>query len=179
MSDDQKNNGMNPDEPPPLPPRAARKPVPPVATTGARRPDDEPPPFPPGFSKKPSRSAVAPDSAPDEPDRFREVAGHQAPAQAIANHQSPPSKETGFQKEVFRSYIAGLMILLGLLGAGYFFLFFDTSVPVPTQELFGHTIGGGRVNNLGLMADRQNGIIFSFGVALIGAVIEFIARSKN
>ena len=71
------------------------------------------------------------------------------------------------------------MIIAGLVGAVFFFFFFDTSVEVPTQELFGQTIGGGRVNNLGLMAERQNGIIFSFGIAIVGAVIEFIARSRE
>jgi hypothetical protein len=62
VSEDQKDYGVNPDEPPPFPPRAAQKPAPLPSAIGARRPD-EPPPFPP---KKPSRSAVAPNSAPDE-----------------------------------------------------------------------------------------------------------------
>lgn len=75
--------------------------------------------------------------------------------------------------------IGGLMIIGGLIAATYFFFFFDSSVGVPTQEIFGQTIGGGRVNNLGLIAERQNGIIFSFGVAIVGAAIAFFARSRK
>lgn len=117
------------------------------------------------------------------------------PAPTEPNPQSPPpiplspqcphpfgslfSKGRGLRKEVFRSRIGGLMILAGLVGAVFFFFFFETSVEVPTTELLGQTIGGGRVNNLGLMAQRQNGMIFSFGVAIVGAVFEFIAKSKK
>jgi hypothetical protein len=97
----------------------------------------------------------------------------------VAHPGGSKKKGPGFRKEVCRSWIGGLMIIAGLVGAVFFFFFFDTSVEVPTQELFGQTIGGGRVNNLGLMAERQNGIIFSFGIAIVGAVIEFIARSRE
>lgn len=89
--------------------------------------------------------------------------------------QSKPPQREG----TFRSGFAGFMIIVGLLLACYFFFFFDTSVEVPTEHIFGQTIGGGRVNNLGLMNDRQNGIVFGFGMAIIGAVIELFARSRK
>ena len=109
------------------------------------------------------------------------LCGEQASASPPATH--PPTSdapsESPLRKELFRSWIGGLMIIGGLIAAAYFFFFFDTSVEVPTQQLFGQTIGGYRVNNLGLMAQRQNGIIFSFGAAIVGAVIEFFARSRK
>ena len=75
--------------------------------------------------------------------------------------------------------IGGLMIIGGLIAAAYFFFFFNSSVGFSTQEIFGQTIGGGRVNNLGLIAERQNGIIFSFGVAIVGDAIASFARSRK
>ncbi len=66
----------------------------------------------------------------------------------------------------------GLLLLLGgLLVGGYFLIYFDTSVEVPKTELFGQTYGGGRVNNLGLMNTRQNGINLGFGAAVVGLFI--------
>jgi hypothetical protein len=58
--------------------------------------------------------------------------------------------------------LGAVLCVGGILGALYFFLAFDTSV---------ETSGGQRINNLGLMSDRQNGIIFSGVVAIIGAVL--------
>jgi len=63
-----------------------------------------------------------------------------------------------------------LLFIVGLGVAGYFFLAFDTSVES----------GYGRVNNLGLMADRQNGIIIGIGLGVVGAIMLAIgSRGKN
>jgi len=63
-----------------------------------------------------------------------------------------------------------LLLVAGLAVAAYFFLAFDTSVES----------GMGRVNNLGLMADRQNGIIIGIGLGVVGAIILVIgSRSKT
>lgn len=70
-----------------------------------------------------------------------------------------------------------LFLLLGGSSAFYFFLFFDTSVEIPTQEFMGQVIGGGRINNLGLMQDRQNGIIISSVFAIIGAIMSITGKS--
>lgn len=63
-------------------------------------------------------------------------------------------------------------VLLALVGVGavIFALNMDTSVVVPMQTVMGETIGGGRVNNLGLMQDRQN-ILMGGGIALVGGLI--------
>jgi hypothetical protein len=83
------------------------------------------------------------------------------------------------RKQHFLSGTGELMIIGGLIGAVYYFFFFDTSVAVPSTEIFGQIVGGGRVNNMGLMAERQDGIIFSFGVAIVGAMIAFFVRSRK
>jgi len=70
-----------------------------------------------------------------------------------------------------------ILCALGLVAAAFFFLAYDTSVEVPTKEVAGQTVGGGRVNNLGLMSQRQNGIIISCVVALIGVAVFLAGRS--
>jgi hypothetical protein len=63
-----------------------------------------------------------------------------------------------------------LLLLGGLAVSAYFFLAFDTSVES----------GMGRINNLGLMADRQNGIILGIGLSVVGTIMLVIgARGKN
>ena len=74
-----------------------------------------------------------------------------------------------------RSWIASVLVSGGLVGATYFFFLFDTSVKVPEPNVFGID----RVNNIGLLADRQNGIVFCFGVAVVGGVIEYVVRSRK
>ena len=67
--------------------------------------------------------------------------------------------------------IVGTLLLLGGLSvAAYFFLAFDTSVGS----------GLGRVNNLGLMADRQNGIIIGVGLSIVGTIMLVVgARGRT
>ena len=72
--------------------------------------------------------------------------------------------------------LAYLLLIGGLVCGTYFLVAFDTSVEVPQQELFGQTIGGERVNNIGLMQDRQNGIYLGFGAAALGLVIRVLDK---
>ena len=63
-----------------------------------------------------------------------------------------------------------VMLIAGIALAAYFFLAFDASVES----------GYGRVNNIGLMADRQNGIIIGIGLGVAGTIMLAIgSRSKN
>ncbi|HXT70956.1 MAG TPA: hypothetical protein VN700_14440 [Vicinamibacterales bacterium] len=48
---------------------------------------------------------------------------------------------------------------------------------MPTTEVAGQTIGGGRVNNIGLMNQRQNGIMIAGLVAIIGVVLFVVGRN--
>ena len=73
--------------------------------------------------------------------------------------------------------IAGLfLVLTGLGGAIYFFGFFDVSVEVPRITILGTSMGGERVVNLGLLNQRQNGILFGFGAAIVGAILLYLGR---
>lgn len=67
--------------------------------------------------------------------------------------------------------LGSLLIIVGVAAAFYFFTAFDTSVEVPKQELLGQSFGGMRVNNLGLMQDRQNGILMGIGSAVFGLIL--------
>jgi hypothetical protein len=75
--------------------------------------------------------------------------------------------------------LAYLLIIGGLACGIYFLAFFDTSVSVPQQEVFGQLIGGERVNNLGLMQDRQDGIYLGFGAAALGIAIKLFYKRNN
>jgi hypothetical protein len=39
-------------------------------------------------------------------------------------------------------------------------------------------VGGGRVNNIGLMAQRQNGILFGFGASIVSAIVYFLLQNQ-
>lgn len=83
--------------------------------------------------------------------------------------RSPPSPPTDHSSSSLRTFGA-LLLIAGLAVAGYFFLTFDTSVES----------GYGRVVNLGLMADRQNGIIVGIGLGVVGTIMLAIgSRGKN
>ena len=75
--------------------------------------------------------------------------------------------------------ISKILIAGGLVCTGYFFFLFDTSVPVPTMTIGGNTVGGGRVNNIGLLSQKQNGINLGMGVAILGAILLATSSNKN
>lgn len=62
------------------------------------------------------------------------------------------------------------MMMLGIIGTGYFFTM-DTTVAVPSGTFMGESFGGGRVHNIGLMSERQNGLIVSLAVGAMGLVL--------
>ena len=72
----------------------------------------------------------------------------------------------------------GLILLIGGLSFGLFALNMDTSVKVsyPLGNLFNLPE---RVNNLGLMNDRQNYLIFSGIISILGAMIFFSKSSSK
>jgi len=82
-------------------------------------------------------------------------------------HQPPPTTDGG--SSGLRT-LGALLLIAGLAITAYFFLGYDTSVES----------GVGRVNNLGLMADRQNGIIIGIGLGVVGTIMLAIgSRGKN
>jgi len=75
--------------------------------------------------------------------------------------------------------ISRILIAGGIVCTGYFFFLFDTSVPVPTTTIGGNTVGGGRVNNIGLLSQKQNGITLGIGGAILGAILLGTSSNKN
>jgi hypothetical protein len=71
-------------------------------------------------------------------------------------------------KSLYR--IVGLVMTIGgVMTAGCYFLFFDTTIES----------GGHLMHNIGLLAERQDGIIFCFGLAAIGCLLLFLGNRKQ
>lgn len=77
------------------------------------------------------------------------------------------------------SLLGWILLIGGGLCTGYFFLIFDTTVEVPSQVILGQQVGGGRVHNMGLMAESQNGIIVGIAAAVIGLTLVLFAKSQH
>ena len=75
------------------------------------------------------------------------------------------------------SALALFVFVAGLIGLIYYWQFFDTSVAVPETTAFGQTLGGGRVHNIGLMQQKQNGMIVCGVGAAIGLILGFALQS--
>lgn len=72
--------------------------------------------------------------------------------------------------------MGALIAVGGLIGFIYFLLVFDTSVAVPSQEILGQRIGGGRVHNLGLMQERNIWLVVTGVATVLGVVLHSISR---
>lgn len=64
--------------------------------------------------------------------------------------------------------LGALLFIGGVVGATYYFAFFKTSVPT----------GYGEIHNIGLLADRQTGLLFSGLVAAVGFALVVVLRKK-
>jgi|WetSurMetagenome_2_1015567.scaffolds.fasta_scaffold22599_3 hypothetical protein len=72
------------------------------------------------------------------------------------------------------------LIIAGIIGILFFQLGFDTSVKVDYEKT-GYSKPSGfpeRVNNLGLMQDKQNYTLISFGIIIVGVIL-FVTGKKN
>jgi rRNA maturation protein Nop10 len=79
----------------------------------------------------------------------------------------------------FLTILGVLLFLGGIAAAVYYYGYFDTTVASPSVEVFGQTIGGGRVHNIGLMQERQLGLGISIVATLVGLVaLIFAQRGK-
>ena len=88
------------------------------------------------------------------------------PTKDALRESTPPKQTSSSGLQV----LGAIALIAGLTISAYFFLAFDESVES----------GYGRVNNLGLMADRQNGIIIGIGLGIVGAIMLTIgSRNKN
>jgi hypothetical protein len=85
------------------------------------------------------------------------------------------------QGQVSASIIGLFLLFIGLGVAVYFLAVFDVSVPVDYPsgtDSLGISFPD-RVNNIGLMADRQNGIIIGLVLAVGGGVLMVIGRKRT
>ena len=84
--------------------------------------------------------------------------------------QSEPPKQSVPDSGSGANGWGGLLLVIGIIVAGYFLFFFDPSVYT----------GFGRVNNIGLLQDRQNGLLVGVAMAIVGAVLlAFGNRSRT
>jgi len=90
--------------------------------------------------------------------------------QATINIQNKEAKSAEKHGSSTASKGFGTLLLIGgIIVAAYFFLAFDTSVS---------TGSGNRVVNLGLMQDRQVGILIGIGMAIVGTLL-CVAGSRS
>ncbi|MCX7826817.1 MAG: hypothetical protein N2689_14850, partial [Verrucomicrobiae bacterium] len=74
------------------------------------------------------------------------------------------------------TFLGVIMFVGGMIGLIYYWQFFDTSVSVPIERFFGQTFGGGRVHNIGLMQERQSGMIISGIAAALGFICVLLGQ---
>ena len=180
-------------------------PAPPAAPTTVSAPRAPAPPTPPAIVQAPPASGRAP--YPDGSQFGASPVPRPAAAQAAdgqlktcplcfrARALSAQSCSCGYQFSPAQPTISplveplrvdalgGLAVLLLLGGIGvavYYFCFFDVTVVTQPIEFMGRWIGGGdRINNIGLMADRQNGLIAGCASAVIGAILLVAGRQRG
>jgi hypothetical protein len=80
----------------------------------------------------------------------------------------PPQRLRFFPE--FDAFISALLMIAGACVAGYFFLFYDTTV----QGAWGPA--DHRVHNVGLMNDRMVGVVVGIGMAVVGAILSAFGR---
>lgn len=90
----------------------------------------------------------------------------------IVNYSPPKVKKS---QSPFLEGLSIILILGGVLGSIYFLFMFNTTVYVGAA---GDEIGTRYVHNIGLMADRQNGLIGSIGAAVVGAILQMAFKRK-
>ncbi|MEO7716306.1 MAG: hypothetical protein ABIY70_08880 [Capsulimonas sp.] len=84
---------------------------------------------------------------------------------------TPPAQSVWDRPMSGTRLVGGLLLVAGIAGLCYFMFVFDTSVAVPGIEALGDQFKSGRVNNIGLMADRQTRMIASGVAAVIGTLM--------
>jgi hypothetical protein len=83
----------------------------------------------------------------------------------------PPAVSPGFMRGL------GVLLLLGGIMAGLHYHRMDTTVLTPSVELFGQTLGGERVHNIGLMEQRRTGITVSIAGTFFGLMLIYFAHN--
>lgn len=75
--------------------------------------------------------------------------------------------------------VGALLLILGAGSAVYYYQYFDTAVVTEPIVVLGQSYGGGqRVNNLGLMQERQNGLMLGAGGAVVGLALLLYGQTR-
>jgi hypothetical protein len=88
-----------------------------------------------------------------------------------------PSEESGGTSGM--NIVGAIVLFVGLAVGIYFWVIFDPSVEIPRQEILGQVIGGGRVNNIGLLQEKQTGTFVGFGIAAHGLILSLVKASRR
>ncbi|MEI7821052.1 MAG: DUF4339 domain-containing protein [Verrucomicrobiota bacterium] len=83
----------------------------------------------------------------------------------------PPENDSAPLPDLQRSHIARAIIIIGVLIAGFFLLFYDTNVKTETAWVSGVKVGGTEVNNIGLMLNRLLGSIVGMVTIVVGVIL--------
>lgn len=128
---------------------------------------DEPPPLVPipkpkldDYRTRPTTSVARPSLEPED---------LQYPAQIVTQKKDDNGTD-------FLGALGALLVLGGILGALYFLFVFDTSVSVSSDTA--EFLGTRRVHNIGLMNDKQTGVIATIGTAVLGAVLMLVNKKR-
>lgn len=82
-------------------------------------------------------------------------------------------------KDRFLENLGVVLLIGGVVLGTYYTAVFDTSVSMPITVFMGKAIGGGRVQNMGLMQQQTIGIIIAVAVAVVGFACLLISGSRK
>jgi hypothetical protein len=92
---------------------------------------------------------------------------------------SQPTPQVSAEQPTTLQQVAALLLVGGILCNLYFYFIFDPTVPVPKVDIFGTSVGGGRVYNVGLLAQQQQGIMAGWMMSIAGFVLAQLNKKKE
>jgi hypothetical protein len=101
---------------------------------------------------------------------FDEVEEDYPPKTFSVSFSDPPAYRT---RSWLLGWVGSLLVGAGLCLVLYFWLVYDTSVPVGVYRF------GERVHNIGLMQERQIGVLIGFGCMVGGTVLIVVSRLRR
>ncbi len=89
--------------------------------------------------------------------------------QKVVATGSTASGNPGLQK--FLAYFGITALLVGLATVIYYLNFFSVTISTPQISIFGQPVLGSDITNIGLLSERQNGLIVGISEALFGGLL--------
>lgn len=87
-------------------------------------------------------------------------------------------QQNGSEKMSGLKVLGCIILIVAILIIAYYWNM-DTSVNVPVKEIMGQTIGGSRVHNIGLMQDRQNGLMVGLVFLITSILLLLFGKRKT